>query len=151
MKMQIDEDIADATGLSANGKGKQKERQVPLISCNNHLLTTLQCTRGSTSTQAKEEPLDSDVDYKRALLALVNVLNKIEFHSQSCEKCKCQINDRKAWILDSGASQHFTNTKQDFCDQCTRSKNCSGKRRTSCRRKRRNFAKSLCRESQYTH
>jgi len=116
MRMQIDEDIADAAGLSAKGKGKQKERQVPLISCNNHLLNTLQCTRGSTSAQVKKEPLGSDVDYKRALLALVNVLNKIEFHSQSCKKCKCQINDHKAWILDSGASQHFTSTKQDFID-----------------------------------
>jgi len=116
MRMQIDEDIADAAGLPAKGKGKQKERQVPLISCNDHLLTTPQCTRGSTSAQVKEEPLGSDVDYKRALLALVNVLNKIEFHSQSCEKCKRQINDHKAWILDSGASQHFTSTKQDFID-----------------------------------
>jgi len=116
MRMQIDEDIADAAGLSAKGKGKQKERQVPLISCNKHLLTTLQCTRGSTSTQAKEEPLGSDVDYEHTVLALVNVINKIEFHSQSCKKCKCQINDHKAWILNSGASKHFTSTKQDFID-----------------------------------
>jgi hypothetical protein len=58
-RMDIDDDIADAAGLPANGKGKQKERQVSLTR-NQHLLTTLQCTRGSTSAQAKEEPLGSD-------------------------------------------------------------------------------------------
>jgi hypothetical protein len=83
----VDEDIADTAGLSAKAKGKQRERQVPL-SHNKHLLTTPQCTRGSTSTQAKEEPLGSDVDYRCALKALVNSLNKIELHTQDREKCK---------------------------------------------------------------
>src|SRR5258705_6441847 len=93
LRMDIDEDIADATEIPAKSKGKQKERQVPLISCNENLLTTPQCTRWSTSAQVKKEPLGSDVDYKCALLAPVNVLNKIELHSKSCEKCKRQIND----------------------------------------------------------
>ncbi len=114
--MNINEDIADAAGIPAKSKGKQKERQVSLVSCNKLLLTTLQCTRRSTSTQAKEEPLDSDVDYKHALMALVNVLNKIELHTQSCEKCKCQTDNQKGWILDSGASQHFMSTNKDFID-----------------------------------
>jgi hypothetical protein len=114
-RMDVDDDIADAAGLSAKGKGKQRERQVPL-SRTKHLLTTPQCTRGSTSAQAKEEPLSSDVDYKCALLALVNSLNKIELHTQKCEKCKHKMVDRTAWILDSGASKHFTSTKVDFID-----------------------------------
>ena|SRR5258708_5115266 len=114
--MDIDKDIVDAAGIPAMSKGKQKERQVSLISCNKFLLTTPQCIRGSTSAQAKEEPLGSDVDYKHALIVLVNVLNKIELHTQSCEKCKCQTDDQKGCILDSGASQHFRSTKKDFID-----------------------------------
>ena len=117
MRMNIDDDIADAAGLPAKGKGKQRERQVPLLSRNKLLLTTSQCTRGSTSAvQAKEEPLSSDVDYRCALRALVNSLNKIELHTQNCQKCKRKVHDRKAWILDSGASQHFTSSKEDFID-----------------------------------
>ena len=112
----VDDDIAEAAGFSAKDKGKQKERQVPL-SRNKLLLTTSQCTTGSTSAvQAKEEPLGSDVDYRCALQALVNSLNKIELHTQKCEKCKHRITEEKAWILDSGASQHFTSTKEDFID-----------------------------------
>jgi transposase InsO family protein len=113
--MDIDDDIADAAGLSAKGKGKQKERQVPQ-SRNSLLLTHPQCTERSTSVQKKEEPLGSDVDYESALLALVNSLNKIELHTQKCERCKERISRQKAWILDSGASQHFTSTKVDFID-----------------------------------
>ena len=110
----VDEDIADAAGISAKGKGKQKERQV-FLSRNQLLLTTPQCTRGSTSAvQAKEEPLGLDVDYKCALHALINSLNNIELHTQKCEKCKRNI--EKAWILESGASQHFTSMKSDFID-----------------------------------
>jgi hypothetical protein len=40
-RMDINDNIADAAELPANGKGKQKERQVPLTR-NQHLLTTLQ-------------------------------------------------------------------------------------------------------------
>jgi hypothetical protein len=82
--MDIDDNITDAAGLPANGKGKQKERQVPLTH-NQHLLTTLQCTRRSTSAQVKEEPLGLDVDYESVFYALVNCLNKIELHIQKCE------------------------------------------------------------------
>jgi hypothetical protein len=112
LRMDVDEDIADAAGLPAKGKGKQRERQVALHSCNNLLLTTPQCTLRSTSTaEANEEPLGSVVvDYRCALQALVISINKIELHTQSCEKCKRKIHDQKAWILDSGASQHFTST-----------------------------------------
>jgi hypothetical protein len=34
----VDDDIADAAGISAMAKGKQRERQVPLSCCNKHLL-----------------------------------------------------------------------------------------------------------------
>ena len=47
---------------------------------------------------------------------LVNSLNTIELHTQNCEKCKQLAYSQKAWILNSGASQHFTNTKEDFID-----------------------------------
>ena len=60
--------------------------------------------------------LSNYVDYRCALLVLVNSLNKIELHTQGCEHCKRKINDQKAWILDSGASAHFTSTKEDFID-----------------------------------
>jgi hypothetical protein len=50
------------------------------------------------------------------MYALVNCLNKIELHTQKCEKCKQRVIHEKAWILDSGASQHFMSTKIDFID-----------------------------------
>jgi hypothetical protein len=104
-RMDIDDDIADATGL---------ERQVPLP-CNKLLLTTSQCTTRSTSTQETKELLSSEVD-RSVMQTLVNSLNTIELHTQNCKKCKQLANSQKAWILDSGASQHFTNTKEDFID-----------------------------------
>ena len=47
---------------------------------------------------------------------LINSLNKIELHTQKCEKCKAKIINKKAWILNSGASQHFMSSKEDFID-----------------------------------
>src|SRR5260221_13709757 len=38
LRMDVDDDIADAAGLPANGKREERERQVPLISCNKLLL-----------------------------------------------------------------------------------------------------------------
>jgi len=103
--MDVDDDIADAAGL---------ERQVPLFH-NELLLTTSQCTTRSTSTQETKDLLSSEVD-RSIMQTLVNSLNTIELHTQNCEKCKQLAYSQKAWILDSGASQHFTNTKEDFID-----------------------------------
>jgi histidyl-tRNA synthetase len=102
------------------------------------------CTERSTSAQAKEEPLGSGVDYESALLALVNSLNKIELHTQQCEKCKKRINHQEAWILDSGASQHFTSTKVDFIDYEV-IKN-APEVHTASAKVLKDMAKSLCRE-----
>ena len=104
-RMDVDDDIADAAGL---------ERQVPLLR-NKLLLITSQCTTQSTSTQETKELLSSEVD-RSVMQTLVNSLNTIELHTQNCEKCKQLAYSQKAWILDSGASQHFTNTKEDFID-----------------------------------
>ena len=114
-EMELNHMIETAAGLSAKAKGKQKERQVLDIRTE-PLLTTLQCTRRSTSLQEKEESLDSNVEYSSVANTLVNVLNKIELHTQKCEKCKHRVALQEAWILDSGASQHFTNTKDGFLD-----------------------------------
>jgi hypothetical protein len=103
--MDVDDNIADAAGL---------ERQVPLPR-NKLFLTTSQCTTRSTSTQETQELLSSEVD-RSVMQTLVNSLNTIELHTQNCEKCKQLAYSQKAWILDSGASQHFTNTKEDFID-----------------------------------
>jgi hypothetical protein len=44
-------------------------------------------------------------------------LNKYDVHASSCEKCKGQINkDDCQWIMDSGASKHFTPELSDFAD-----------------------------------
>jgi hypothetical protein len=108
-RMDVNDDIVDAAGLE-----KPRERQVPL-SRNKLLLTTPQCIMRSTSVQETKEPLGSDVEISD-LKSLVNSLNKIELHTQKCEKCKHTAYNQKAWILDSGASQHFTSTKEDYID-----------------------------------
>ena len=105
----VDMELAEAAGL---GKGKQKERQVPSF-CTNHALTSLQCTHGSTSKTEKIESLDS-VDYLDAINSLIPSLNRFAFHAQKCEKCK-ELG-HKAWILDSGASMHFTYKLNDFIE-----------------------------------
>jgi hypothetical protein len=85
-RMDVDDDIADAAGL--------RERQVPPTR-NELLLTTPQCTRRSTSIQETKEPLGLDVD-RSILQTLVNSLNKIELHTQKCEKCKHTAYNQKA-------------------------------------------------------
>ena len=97
-KMDIDDEIADIAGLPAMGT----ERYLS-YSHNKLLLTTVQCTGWSTSNEKEKELLSSSVDYDSAMKALVNSLNKIELHTQKCEKCKDKIN-KKAWIFDSGTS-----------------------------------------------
>jgi len=104
-QMDVDDDIADAAGL---------ERQVPLPR-NKLLLTISQCTHRSTSAQETQELLSSEVD-SSVMQTLINSLNTIELHTQNCKKCKQLAYSQKAWILNSGASQHFTNTKEDFID-----------------------------------
>jgi hypothetical protein len=46
--------------------------------------------------------------------SLVNSLNKFAFHANNCAKCKKQ--QLIGWILDSGASLHFTSSKESFID-----------------------------------
>ena len=58
----------------------------------------------------------SPLDYHSAMKVLVNSLNKIELHTQKYKKCKNKMINKKAWILDSGASQHFISPKKDFID-----------------------------------
>ncbi len=48
---------------------------------------------------------------------MCNSLNKYSVHASSCEKCKGQINKNDCqWIMDSGASKHFTPVLSDFAD-----------------------------------
>ena len=46
--------------------------------------------------------------------SLVNSLNSIALHCGHCKKCKKY--KEKGWILDSGASSHFTMQQSDFVD-----------------------------------
>ena len=110
-KIDIDNKIADISELSAIGIERY-------ISCSHNklLLTTVQCTRWSISNEKEKELLSSLVDYNSTMKMLVNSLNKIELHTQKCKKCEDKMIDKKAWILDSSASQHFMSSKEDFID-----------------------------------
>jgi hypothetical protein len=102
--------IVTAAGLDA-GLGQYQERQVLLGNSEFNLTSTLQCTRWSTSTQETSEHVSSKVDLRHAMYSLVNSLNQFALHSQNCKICEQHT---KGWILDSGASVHFTPTKSDF-------------------------------------
>jgi hypothetical protein len=116
MNMDVDDDIADAAGLSEKARGKQRERQVPHTNTD-LILTTSQCTRRSTPAQATQEFLE--VDYSSIMDSLVNSLSRIalaNINACQCPKCERNELEQKGWILDSGASVHFTMSKNDFID-----------------------------------
>jgi len=122
----VDMEIADAAGLDRKGKGKEK-RQV-------HLACTMRSTdfvEQCFSVPPKTEtglPIDRVSIHKSvvpptkglnkflyaALTSLETSLNKIEPHLSSCAKCRDESS--RGWILDSGASVHFTNCKNDLVD-----------------------------------
>ena len=55
---------------------------------------------------------------EQELLSISDSLNKYYVHASSCEKCK-ENKHKKGdchWIMDSGASRHFTPTLSDFAD-----------------------------------
>ena len=104
--------MLSTAGLSDKARGKRKERQVPFTPITDKVLTTLQCTRWSTSWKMQEELLSSKVDYEKIMYSLVNTLNNINLRTCQCVKCKENI--KEGWILDSGASVHFTMHKSDF-------------------------------------
>jgi hypothetical protein len=53
---------------------------------------------------------------KEDLRKLSRSLNKYNVHASSCEKCKEHSKDKCQWIMDSGASKHFTPMLSDFAD-----------------------------------
>ena len=76
----------------------------------------MQCTV-ERSTGATETIKSLEVDYKRIMYSLVNSLNRIALHGEKpCAECERKRLNHKGWILDSGASVHFTNEISDFID-----------------------------------
>ncbi len=57
-----------------------EERQVPFTNFDiDQKLTTLQCTKRSTSTETSQESLSSSALYKKLMYSLVNSLNQLAF------------------------------------------------------------------------
>ena len=99
----IDMQIANAAGIA-------DERQVPSTSM--FASMTLTC-----SNQHSHEMVDVDLD---SLQSTINCFNNLK-HFANCSKCEkgkpqLEKNGFCQWILDSGASQHFTNTLSDFSE-----------------------------------
>ena|SRR6266545_1461651 len=93
--------IVDAAGIA-------DERQVPSTSMFTSM--TLMC-----SNQCSHKMVDVDLD---SLQSTINCFNKHFANCSKCEKGEIQLenNDFCQWILDSGASQHFTNTLSNFSE-----------------------------------
>jgi len=99
----LDNNIAEAAGFDSSYINK---RQVTSISSpNTFSLTTKSAFLVGNITE-------------QDLHSICNSLNKYSVHTSSCEKCKGhqQNKDKCQWIMDSGASKHFTPVLSDFAD-----------------------------------
>ena len=101
----LDNDIAKAAGLNT---GFVNEGQVPSFS----LLHTTQSLKKSFSA--------CNVTVED-LLRIPLIENKVFEHGAECEKCKKGKRPKSSptetvWIMDSGASKHFTNELSDFAE-----------------------------------
>ena len=100
----INEDIAEAAGFDS---GFINERQVFLDSSNDIY-----------SHKEKSAFLAGNSATEQDLQTICNSINKYNVHASSCEKCKENKLNMKdcQWIMDSGASKHFTPWLNDFAD-----------------------------------
>src|SRR5260221_8065747 len=97
----LDED-AEAAGFDS---GYINERQVISISSPN------------VYSHTKKSAFLAGNITEQDLRSICNSLNKYNVHASSCEKYKEQINkDNCQWIMDSGASKHFTPVLSNFAD-----------------------------------
>jgi len=98
----IDDDIAEAAGFDS---GFINERQVSSTSSSNiHSRIEKSAFLAGTITE-------------QDLHSICNSINKYSVHHFSCEKCKKNIDVNVCqWIMDSGASKHFTPELSDFAD-----------------------------------
>ena len=100
----IEEDIAEAAGFDS---GFINERQVFLDSFND-----------INSHKEKSAFLAGNSATEHHLRTICNSINKYNVHASSCEKCKenkLKMKDCQ-WIMDSGASKHFTPWLNDFAE-----------------------------------
>jgi transposase InsO family protein len=99
----VDNDIAEAAGFDS---GFVNERQVFLDS-NQNIYSHTEKSAFLAGNATEQE-----------LFIISNSLNKYNVHASSCEKCKenKMSNEDCHWIMDSGASRHFTPMLSDFAD-----------------------------------
>jgi len=99
----LDDDIAEAAGFDSS---YINERQVTSISSpNTFSLTTKSAFLAGNITE-------------QDLHSICNSLNKYSVYASSCEKYKGHRHnkDECQWIMDSGASKHFTPVLSNFAD-----------------------------------
>ena len=99
----VDMEIANAAGF---GTGPQffKERQVPSYFSSNSDSLVQQPLLAASNV--------STVDLEN----LSTVQNKFFDHCKECERCKRRLSGYQDWIMDSGASKHFTAEMSDFTE-----------------------------------
>src|ERR1700694_3648516 len=97
----LDDEIAEAAGFDSGfiNEGRVPSTVIPDI--NSH-------TKQSAFLAGKVT--------KEDLRKLSRSLNKYDVHASNCEKCKGKEKDKCQWIMDSGASKHFTPMLSDFAD-----------------------------------
>ena len=106
--------IAETAGLSDKAKGKQRERQVTSLPAD-PILTIPQCPRQrSTSGETAKEFISSSLVCNKLDSALDDLLDKFSKNPKYQPMSSHEDLQRNGWILDSGASQHFTMKKGDF-------------------------------------
>jgi transposase InsO family protein len=99
----LDADIAEAAGFDT---GFMNERQVTsALSLNINSLM-------------QQSAFSAGVVTEQDLHTICSSINKYSVHAANCAKCKGNKNDKDncQWIMDSGASKHFTPVLSDFAD-----------------------------------
>jgi hypothetical protein len=98
---RLDDEIAEAAGFDS---GFINEGRVPSTVTSN------------INSRTKQSAFLAGNITEEDLHKLSRSLNKFTVHASSCEKCKGHSPDKCQWIMDSGASKHFTPMLSDFAD-----------------------------------
>jgi hypothetical protein len=104
----LDEEISTAAGL-------------PLKSCKSlkfphtqHVSDDLQLPQKSWEVHSWSSYVTSLNTSSFAFSGLRTIDKKVKKHREECKTCKHRHHDSGEWIMDSGASLHFTGNEQDF-------------------------------------
>ncbi|KAK1217598.1 hypothetical protein PQX77_019747 [Marasmius sp. AFHP31] len=113
----VNMDIADSAGfdddvkydlVSISSNDSDNDRQVPYLSLSSHTDTTLQCPTVLAASKCR----------RNNIMSCITFAQFISDHFATCVnyKGKKSVGNSQPWIVNSGASSHFTHDLEDFAE-----------------------------------